>query len=159
MLRRKLVLGGILALLATVGLVGLAGPAQAMSFSGHVYNAASPRCLDSGIPTNAQLWKCSTSIYQQWTFSQEDGHIRGNSPPGCLDAGYGLNGSGAFLTTCSNSASQIWQHYGTGFGPVWAYTGRCLDADLNTINQQGTKVQVWNCSGGSNQQWQFEFTT
>ena len=31
---------------------------------------------------------------------------------------------------------------------------RCLDADLGTINQNGTKVQLWDCWGGDNQKWQ-----
>jgi hypothetical protein len=30
---------------------------------------------------------------------------------------------------------------------------RCLDADLGTIGGNGTKVQLWDCLGGSNQQW------
>lgn len=37
-------------------------------------------------------------------------------------------------------------------------SGRCLDADLGTIGSGGTKVQVWDCSGGANQSWYFEFS-
>jgi hypothetical protein len=35
-------------------------------------------------------------------------------------------------------------------------TGRCLDADLNTVNQNGTRVQLWDCLPGTpgNQLWQ-----
>jgi hypothetical protein len=33
------------------------------------------------------------------------------------------------------------------------YSGRCLDADLNTIGGNGTKVQLWDCNGQSQQQW------
>ncbi|MFI5532999.1 RICIN domain-containing protein [Kitasatospora sp. NPDC051853] len=33
------------------------------------------------------------------------------------------------------------------------YNNRCLDADLNTINYNGTKVQLWDCNGWSNQTW------
>jgi hypothetical protein len=36
-----------------------------------------------------------------------------------------------------------------------AYSSRCLDADTLTINGNGTKVQLWDCSGGSNQSWYF----
>jgi Ricin-type beta-trefoil lectin domain-like len=32
-------------------------------------------------------------------------------------------------------------------------SGKCLDADLSTINANGTKVQLWDCWGGKNQQW------
>ena len=30
---------------------------------------------------------------------------------------------------------------------------RCLDADLGTINGNGTKVQLWTCNGATNQKW------
>ena len=33
------------------------------------------------------------------------------------------------------------------------YSGRCLDADLNTINANGTKVQLWDCNGSAQQIW------
>jgi hypothetical protein len=32
-------------------------------------------------------------------------------------------------------------------------SGRCLDADTNTIGDNGTTVQLWDCWGGDNQQW------
>ncbi|MBL1104375.1 ricin-type beta-trefoil lectin domain protein [Streptomyces sp. 5-8] len=31
----------------------------------------------------------------------------------------------------------------------------CLDADANTIPQNGTKVQLWGCNGNDNQVWYF----
>jgi predicted RNA-binding protein len=42
-----------------------------------------------------------------------------------------------------------------------AYNNRCLDADLNTIGGNGTKVQLWDCLGSihSNQDWWFETTS
>jgi hypothetical protein len=33
------------------------------------------------------------------------------------------------------------------------YDGRCLDADLNTINANGTRVQLWDCNGQPQQKW------
>ncbi|MFI6300099.1 RICIN domain-containing protein [Nonomuraea sp. NPDC050790] len=30
---------------------------------------------------------------------------------------------------------------------------RCLDADSNTLRGNGTKVQLWDCKGRSNQRW------
>jgi Ricin-type beta-trefoil lectin domain len=32
---------------------------------------------------------------------------------------------------------------------------RCLDADTGTIGSNGTKVQLWDCSGNANQDWSF----
>lgn len=34
-------------------------------------------------------------------------------------------------------------------------SGRCLDTDLATNNQNGTKVSLWDCWKGPNQQWSF----
>jgi len=31
--------------------------------------------------------------------------------------------------------------------------GRCLDADLNTIGRNGTKIQLWNCNNQPQQGW------
>ncbi|MFD0568033.1 RICIN domain-containing protein [Kitasatospora gansuensis] len=36
---------------------------------------------------------------------------------------------------------------------------RCLDADLGTINGNGTKVQLWDCNGWDNQIWIWNGTT
>ena len=58
------------------------------------------------------------------------------------------------LVTCTGAASQKWTYNGAQM--INQASGRCLDADLGTINQNGTKVQVWDCSGGTNQDWYFE---
>ena len=122
---------------------------------GHVYNGASTRCLDSGVPANSQLWTCSTAVYQQWTLTRL-GTIVGQSPTGCLDAGAGTNGTGVPLVACNGSLSQKWTWNGATI--VSRSSGRCLDADLGTIGSGGTKVQVWDCAGGPNQDWFFEFS-
>ncbi|MGW3893443.1 RICIN domain-containing protein [Micromonospora chokoriensis] len=36
---------------------------------------------------------------------------------------------------------------------LWNHLGRCLDADMTTINRNGTKVQLWDCSDTENQWW------
>ncbi|MGW4209898.1 RICIN domain-containing protein [Lentzea sp. NPDC004789] len=37
-------------------------------------------------------------------------------------------------------------------------TGKCLDAALEEIDQDGGKVQMWTCGfGGAEQQWRFEY--
>ena len=40
-------------------------------------------------------------------------------------------------------------------------SGRCLDADRNTIPANGTRVQLWDCLGANqtNQGWYFESTS
>lgn len=161
---RKAGLAGVLALLFAVVPVAAAGQAQAVpllpSFgSGHVYNGGSPRCLDSGTPTGALLFNCSTSAYQQWVYNTRTGRFTGNSPTGCLDERAGTDGSRVFLNTCNGSASQTWYGDPNGGTFVNAASGKCLDADLGTIGGQATIVQVYRCSGWSNQIWWFEFVS
>lgn len=39
-------------------------------------------------------------------------------------------------------------------GPIRsAYNNRCLDADLNRINLNGAKVQLWDCNASGQQNW------
>jgi len=157
--RRKVGVAGFLTLLVALLPFAAAGTAQALPAltpHGHVYNGDSPRCLDSGTTKGALLFNCSTSIYQYWVYNRSD-EIVGNSPTGCLDDGAGLNGSRVFLTACTGSASQKWIGDGDGGTFVNAASGKCLGADLGTIGEQGTIVQVWSCGGGSNQNWTFEF--
>ena len=35
---------------------------------------------------------------------------------------------------------------------------RCLDADAGTIGGNGTRVQLWDCWGGRNQDWSFDIS-
>ncbi|WP_067464404.1 RICIN domain-containing protein [Actinomadura macra] len=90
------------------------------------------------------------------------GNSRGNR---CL-----LAGSAALLTTALVGAtpSEAWpsttsrpahdvaptRQLDGDVGPRSAYNGRCLDADLNQIGHNGTKVQLWDCiPGAANQRW------
>ena len=38
-------------------------------------------------------------------------------------------------------------------------SGRCLDADTDTINSNSTRVQLYDCWGGQNQQWSLEMVS
>jgi hypothetical protein len=58
---------------------------------------------------------------------------------------------------CNGSPQQTWDFYqnpATGAYYFINHAGaKCLDADLNSIGRDGTKVQVWDCTGAQNQQW------
>ena len=41
------------------------------------------------------------------------------------------------------------------FNWVSVRSGRCIDADLNTIGANGTKVQLWDCNGQPQQRWTY----
>jgi hypothetical protein len=50
--------------------------------------------------------------------------------------------------SCCFYAGPIYNQLGADRGSV-----KCLDADLNTIGADGTKVQLWTCNGSPQQQW------
>ncbi|MGW4651202.1 RICIN domain-containing protein [Kitasatospora sp. NPDC004289] len=80
----------------------------------------------------------------------------------CLDAdlnSIGGNGTKVQLWDCSGQAQQTWiwtPVAGQPVGYYWIqteYNHRCLDADLNTIGGNGTRIQLWDCNGWDNQIW------
>jgi chitinase len=163
-IHRRLALGALAVLLGAVGATVVASSAQAVpnplgSWGGHMYNGQSPRCLDASTP-NVKLRTCNSTSYQQWL---KPARFQPNSittDGRCLDDGAGTNGYPVKVATCdSNNLHQKWYYNNaTDFTIVNAASGRCLDADTGTINQEGTKVTAWDCWGGANQQWSFEFT-
>jgi hypothetical protein len=81
----------------------------------------------------------------------------------CLDADLNtINGNGTIiqLWSCNGWHNQQWYFYDTnGFGTAYviysrAQLNKILDADLNTICCNGTKVQLWDpVAGNTNQTW------
>jgi hypothetical protein len=73
----------------------------------------------------------------------------------CLDAGASLVGTRVTLWQCNASLQQGWNVDITSSGLALrsASSGRCLDADTNTIGLNGTKVQLWDCNGARQQRW------
>jgi endo-1,4-beta-xylanase len=85
----------------------------------------------------------------------------------CLDAELstnGRNGTKVQLWDCTGRLNQKWvwpgYAFGTGIvgsenrnGGTFLESHFCLDADLGTIEQNGTQVQLWTCNGGRNQYW------
>ena len=69
-------------------------------------------------------------------------HISSNNGSNCLDEGSGAHGSVARMVTCVNNLHQKWIYSQVDFTLINAFSGRCLDADTGTINQDGTKVTV-----------------
>ncbi|GAA1153635.1 hypothetical protein GCM10009664_21990 [Kitasatospora gansuensis] len=86
----------------------------------------------------------------------------------CLDADLGTiggNGTRVQLWGCNGWSNQTWIWTPAPGQPVGYYkiqtekNYRCLDADLGTINGNGTKVQLWDCNGWDNQIWIWNGTT
>lgn len=54
-------------------------------------------------------------------------------------------------TASNGTGAQQWQK-GTGNTPVNPASGRCLDA-TGPSSANGTRLQIWDCTGAANQQW------
>ncbi len=130
--------------------------------------AQSGRCLDADLNTIVdngtvvQLWDCLSNNQNQnqsWRVTP-NGTIVNLQSHRCLDAdlgSIGVNGTKMQLWDCWGGQNQNWNW--PGFAPGTGIRGstitsnqsqQCLDADSNTIGNNGTKVQLWTCLGGNN---------
>jgi len=152
----------IVAVVATMGVLGLTAAAEAAS-AGTLVSSLNGKCLDvtDGSTANGnqpQLWDCvAGSANQQWTLA-DNGTVQGRGK--CLDVANNSTANGAVvhLWDCYDTvASQKWTLSATK-ALVNTASGKCLDVtDKNTAN--GAKLQIWSCTGTSNQQWTFGGTT
>ena len=60
----------------------------------------------------------------------------------------------AVLTTHESAAAAV---VGTATRVVGGQSGRCIDVP-NSTTTNGTQVQLWDCSGGTNQRWTYTAT-
>jgi ABC-type sugar transport system substrate-binding protein len=138
-----------------------------------------PRCLDADTATinqngtKVQLWDCWGGDNQKWQVLPGNGvvHMIKNVQSGrCLDADTATmnqNGGKVQLWDCWGGDNQQWgwdtaalpgnPQPGAVFNQGGTIAGsRCrpvLDADLGTLAQNGTKIQLWECTAGFNQYW------
>jgi len=111
-------------------------------------------CLDDrgAITTNynpIQVYTCNGTDAQQWTVETNDTlEVLGK----CLDVdGAGTaNGTTVDLYTCNGTGAQDWVPQSNG-SLVNPNSGKCLDD--TGYGGSGTQVQIWACTGNSNQQW------
>ncbi len=158
-----------LALAAVPGLAGVScgaptGPrasageaATASMFTGPIHpQASSGLCLDvvgqgTANGTAVQVWSCSGSANQQWTYDGTNLRVYGNM---CLDVAGGgtANGTPLQIWQCSaGDTNQVWARSGSSF--VWSGQNKCLDL-TNMVAASGTRVQSWACSAGDeSQEW------
>ncbi|MQS16711.1 RICIN domain-containing protein [Streptomyces kaniharaensis] len=86
----------------------------------------------------------------------------------CLDGDLNTinyDGAKVQLWGCNGWDNQSWYWTPAPGLPVGYYTiqnghgWKCLDGDLNTINYDGAKVQLWGCNGWDNQTWVWSGST
>jgi hypothetical protein len=127
--------------------------AEAAVVTHAIVSYASNRCIDvtggrasSGAPL--QIWSCTGASWQRWSF--QGGTIR--SMGMCMTrAGGASNGTPIQLAACNGGAAQRFVLNGS-LDIVNSGTSECVDVkDQNTGN--GTRLQLWKCSGTSNQKW------
>jgi len=111
-------------------------------------------CLDDRAASTAeynpiQVYTCNGTNAQSWTVASGNTlQVLGM----CLDVnGAGTaNGTAVDLYTCNGTGAQVWvpQSDGALLNPE---SGKCLDD--TGYGGSGTQVQIWACSGNSNQAW------
>jgi hypothetical protein len=118
-------------------------------------SSASGRCIDvtgrqatDGNPL--QIWRCENIPGQKWTF-YKDGTLR--SMGLCMDVAWGSHDDGAViqLANCHGGPAQHF-YFSSAGDLVNAGADKCVDVkDKGTAN--GTRLQLWQCAGTSNQKW------
>jgi serine/threonine protein kinase len=111
-----------------------------------IWNAAT----DDGSPV--KFFACNESPAQQWKL-ETDGRITALGK--CLDVADGSSEDGAKmqLFTCNGSAAQIFSYNVSTHEIINVASHKCLDADLNTLDQDQTELQIWACGNTDNQKW------
>ncbi|WP_119582576.1 non-reducing end alpha-L-arabinofuranosidase family hydrolase [Streptomyces europaeiscabiei] len=153
--RPSAVLSAVVAALAALAALLVAGPAQAATTS-DVRGVDSGRCLDvAGFSqtdgANVHIWDCHGGTNQQWTSTDSNQlTVYGNK---CLDVRGGATTSGTpvQIWTCNGSDNQQWRVNSDGT-IVGVRSGLCLEVS-GWGKANGTGVQIWSCHGGTNQKW------
>src|SRR3569833_2041098 len=120
-----------------------------------IHSAASGRCISVSAHTAKdgsplQIYDCQGARWQKWTFGS-DGSVR--SMGMCMDVAWGSSDDGTTiqLARCHGGAAQTFDLNSAG-DLVNTGADKCVDGkDKKTAN--GTRLQLWQCAGTSNQKW------
>jgi len=118
------------------------------------------KCLDiynrgTASRTPVQLYTCNSGSNQQWLIDGSGGELYNPNSGKCLtDPGGTTNGTQLWIDTCSGiNTNQAWI---LPASPVQSgVTGKCTD-DTGNGSGNGTKIQIWTCTGGSSQKFTLE---
>ncbi|MFC4590836.1 PQQ-dependent sugar dehydrogenase [Sphaerisporangium corydalis] len=147
----------LLAVVAAVIAMLVAGAVPAAAAGSAVVGVASGRCLDvvgnvktSG--TGVNIYDCNGQANQGWTFTSS-GEFRVYDATMCLDVvGQDTTAPAALqIYTCNGGANQKWRINSDGT-IAGVQSGLCLDVSgAGTANS--TLVGLWTCNGQANQKW------
>jgi hypothetical protein len=114
------------------------------------------RCLDirGGTPGNfvaVDLWGCTGGGNQEWQVNT-DGFGNISNDGYCLGSlgGAGSNGTPVNVYQCNGTPGELWTWTSSG-QLVQQSSGKCLD-DTNW-STSGVQLQIWRCTGHSNQRF------
>jgi hypothetical protein len=112
-------------------------------------------CVDDQYSSTANynpvwLYTCNGTGAQQWTFDQADDTLQAFGM--CMDiyAGGTADGTLVDLYYCNGTGAQVWEPQSDGalYNPQ---SGKCLDD--TAFGGSGTQLEIWDCNGGANQEW------
>ncbi|MFD9740801.1 SMP-30/gluconolactonase/LRE family protein [Umezawaea sp. NPDC059074] len=136
---------------AAVTLAGLTAAPASAAATGTITGLGG-KCVDvvdggTANGTRVQLWTCNGGAAQQWS-ARDDGSVSALGK--CLDAAGTANGAVVRISDCAGTTAQRWTADAGRL--VNAAAQKCLDA-TGVSSADGTKLQLWACSTGANQQW------
>jgi hypothetical protein len=156
--------------------------AEIMTYYGFDNNRGQHFCLDAEDDANGnpyqngdkvQMWTCQGGLNQQWTVNTLEGAIINKMSGKCLDAENEPpsptpwnNGDTMQLWDCNGYGQQLWTEgpvNNDGFYGIQnddTLDTMCLDGQAdsnNNPNNNGDRVQLWQCNGQDQQMWTFVY--
>ncbi len=100
--------------------------------------------------TPVQVYTCNGTNAQQWTVVQAGSTLQALGMCMDINGGGTADGTTVDLYTCNDTGAQVWEPQSDGalYNPQ---SNKCLD-DTNW-GGSGTQLQIWDCTGNANQQW------
>jgi len=100
--------------------------------------------------TPVQVYTCNGTDAQQWTVVQAGSTLHALGMCMDINGGGTADGTTVDLYTCNDTGAQVWEPQSDGalYNPQ---SNKCLD-DTNW-GGSGTQLQIWDCTGNANQQW------
>ncbi|MFJ8687806.1 ricin-type beta-trefoil lectin domain protein [Micromonospora wenchangensis] len=126
---------------------GGGGTSQIVGYAGKCIDVPSSNGVDGQY---LHLWTCNGTAAQRWTFAG-DGTVRAFGL--CMDVAWGSTANGAVvqLARCSGNPAQQFVLSGAG-DLVNPQANKCVDV-LGANSADGTRLVIWECTGGANQKW------
>jgi Ricin-type beta-trefoil lectin domain/Glycosyl hydrolases family 16 len=135
----------------TTGGGGGGGGTATGPITGYAGLCVDVRGANSANYTPVQVYTCNGTDAQQWTVVQAGSTLQALGK--CMDiyAGGTADGTTVDLYQCNDTGAQVFipQSNGSLYNPQ---SGKCLD-DTNWSTTPGTQLQIWDCTGNANQEW------